>query len=223
MVLRHQDGKVCIKFKDSDAELLIPSFVNPLPAAKVLPGRVFVKEEAESFLNIIKKFRDTKGILVNTFTNLESHAPHAHSSDAEIPPVYSVGPQTVMKVVWIPMRPSRMFLCFGSMGSFDKDQVKENAHAQDHATHRFLWSLRRPPPIGRIPSPIGRITFPSDYDDHIEVLPKGFLDQTFGIGNVIGWAPQVAVSAHPFVGGFVFHCGWNSTLESLRHGVPVAP
>ncbi|KAM5580180.1 putative UDP-glucose flavonoid 3-O-glucosyltransferase 3 [Rosa sericea] len=232
--LRDQDGKDCTEFKNSDAELLISSFVNPLPVAKVLPGRVFVKEGAESFLNIIKRFRDTKGILVNTFTDLESHALHALSSEAEIPPVYPVGPllnlnsneshvdsdeakQKYDILKWLDDQPplSVVFLCFGSMGSFGEDQVKEIAHALEHAGHQFLWSLRRPPPTGRI-------AFPSDYDDHTGVLPKGFLDRTVGIGKVIGWAPQVAVLAHPSVGGFVSHCGWNSTLESVWHGVPVA-
>ncbi|KAL6144142.1 hypothetical protein ACLB2K_054837 [Fragaria x ananassa] len=231
--MRDQYNKDCTEFKDSDAELIIPSFFNPLPA-KVLPGRILVKDSAESFLNVIKRYRDTKGILVNTFTDLESHALHALSSDAEIPPVYPVGPllnlnsnessvdsDEVKKkndiLKWLDDQPplSVVFLCFGSMGSFDENQVREIANALEHAGHRFLWSLRRPPPTGKV-------AFPSDYYDHSGVLPEGFLDRTVGIGKVIGWAPQVAVLAHPSVGGFVSHCGWNSTLESLWHGVPVA-
>lgn len=39
---------------------------------------------------------------------------------------------------------------------------------------------------------------------------------------VCGWAPQVEVLAHGAIKGFVSHCGWNSILESIVYGVPIA-
>ncbi|KAJ9169209.1 hypothetical protein P3X46_017421 [Hevea brasiliensis] len=199
------------EFKDSDSELPVPSLVNPLPAR--LPP----------LLENARRYGEAKGIIVNTFLELESHAIESF----KIPPIYPVGPildvrsdgrsnhQEIMQ--WLDDQPlsSVVFLCFGSMGSFGEDQVKEIACALEHSGYRFLWSLRRPPPPGLLVSP-------SDYEDPQEVLPKGFLDRTTKIGRVMGWAPQVAVLAHPAIGGFVSHCGWNSVLESIWFGVPIA-
>ncbi|KAF3628835.1 hypothetical protein FXO38_28016 [Capsicum annuum] len=36
------------------------------------------------------------------------------------------------------------------------------------------------------------------------------------------WAPQLEILAHPSTGGFMSHCGWNSCIESISMGVPIA-
>uniref|UniRef100_A0A5B6YPL1 Glycosyltransferase n=1 Tax=Davidia involucrata TaxID=16924 RepID=A0A5B6YPL1_DAVIN len=225
-------------FKDSalEAKLFVPSFSNPVPA-KVLPSVVLDKEGGgcAMFLANARRFRETKGIMINTFAELESHAIKSLSASASAsaaadgtttPPVHPVGPilsmikeegdaNAMMIMRWLDYQPpsSVVFLCFGSMGSFSEEQVKEIARALESSGHRFLWSLRRPPPKG------SKIELPQDYSNPEEVLPEGFSER---MGKVIGWAPQVAVLSHPAVGGFVSHCGWNSMLESIWCGVPVA-
>ncbi|KAF8041587.1 hypothetical protein BT93_A0243 [Corymbia citriodora subsp. variegata] len=213
------------RLEGTDAELDFPCFANPLPAAKFLPAEMFMKEYCPMLSDEARKFRESKGILVNTFAELEPRAVEALAG-LGAPVVYPVGPILNIEVEskkgfeildWLHQQPdaSVVFLCFGSHGSFDEDQVKEIACALERSRCRFLWSLRQPPAKGKSEAPC-------DYVDPKEVLPEGFIDRTAGVGTVIGWAPQVAILAHRAIGGFVSHCGWNSTLESVWFGVPIA-
>ncbi|AET00307.2 UDP-glucose flavonoid 3-O-glucosyltransferase [Medicago truncatula] len=213
-------------------ELAIRGFANSVPS-NTLPSSVLRKEWESFFMSYAKGLKNADAIIVNSFEELESYAVHSFVSHPDLAglPIYPVGPILNPKpktksaidsddiVKWLDDQPpsSEVFLCFGSRGFFDEDQVKEIALAVENTGVRFVWSLRKPPPKDTMNAP-------SDYtlSDLSSVLPEGFLDRTAEIGRVIGWAPQTHILAHPATGGFVSHCGWNSTLENIYFGVPVA-
>jgi hypothetical protein len=212
---------------DSNTQFKVPGFVNPVPIG-VFPRTVLNKDTMASIIGMFRNFRETKGILINTFDELEYNSIRS-LSDIKSPIPYHVGPLLNLKshgqenndkyseiMNWLDNQPqtSVVFLCFGSLGTFGEIQIKEIALALERSGHRFLWSLRQPT------STAGKI--PGEYENLDEVLPQDFLNRTAEIGKIIGWAPQVAVLAHPAVGGFVSHCGWNSILESIWFGVPIA-
>ncbi|KAG2317439.1 hypothetical protein Bca4012_068336 [Brassica carinata] len=216
------------ELKDSDTELEVPCLTRSLPA-KCFPSVLLNKEWLPVFLRQARRFHETKGFLVNTFAELEPQAMNFLSSgENNLPTVYAVVPVLSVKnnglesaedketeiLRWLDDQPDRsvVFLCFGSMGGFSEDQAKEIAIALERSGHRFIWCLRRAAPMGP----------PEEFTNLEEILPEGFLDRTSDIGKIIGWAPQRAVLASPAVGGFVSHCGWNSILESLWFGVPIA-
>ncbi|KAI8558706.1 hypothetical protein RHMOL_Rhmol04G0117800 [Rhododendron molle] len=75
------------ELKDSDAELEVPVFVNAVPA-KVLPSMVLSEEEGSTFfMEISKRLRETEGIMVNTFEELESYAVKCLAKDDKVPPL----------------------------------------------------------------------------------------------------------------------------------------
>ncbi|CAK8538710.1 unnamed protein product [Lathyrus sativus] len=214
-------------------ELAVPSFVNSVPVNS-FPSSVLHKERESFFMSYVGGLKKPNGIIVNSFEELESHAVQSffsHPDLAGLPTIYPVGPllnpQPKTKgtvdsddiIKWLDDQPpsSVVFLCFGTRGSFYADQIQEIAHAIENSGVRFLWSLCKPSLKGVMP-------VPSNYplSDLVSLLPEGFLNRTAEIGKVVGWTPQTQILAHQAIGGFVSHCGWNSILESIYFGVPIA-
>jgi len=99
-------------------------------------------------------------------------------------------------------RESVAYVCFGSGCSIlSHDQLREIASGLESSCHPFIWVL----PM-----------------DGTRWLPQGFKER---LGEkcliITGWAPQLQILKHPSVGGFVTHCGWNSTIEGVSTGVPM--
>ncbi|KAJ4847074.1 hypothetical protein Tsubulata_044155, partial [Turnera subulata] len=108
---------------------------------------------------------------------------------------------------------SVLYISFGSAARLAPEQLMEIAHGLEAANQPFVWV-------------IGKIFKSTEKDQESQEtwLPDGFEErmQEAKKGLIIrGWAPQLLILEHVSVGGFLTHCGWNSTLEGVSAGVPM--
>jgi hydroquinone glucosyltransferase len=173
------------------------------------------------------------GFIVHTLDAMEHETLEALkdlSDKGVYPPAYAVGPflrpytdksaeHHCMR--WLDGQPdgSVLYVCFGSGGTLSSTQTAELAAGLEASGQRFLWVVRLPSDKDSCGAYFG----PGDHaDDPLSYLPEGFTERTRGTGLVVPqWAPQVEILEHRAVGGFLSHCGWNSSLETVSSGVPV--
>ncbi|RLN33574.1 hypothetical protein C2845_PM03G19970 [Panicum miliaceum] len=219
------------EFAEMDGAADIPGLPPVPPLCLPTPVMERARPECAWYAYHGRRFADADGIVVNTAAELERGALSAIAAGrctlgGPAPALYPIGPVISFPppaepphdcVRWLEAQTpaSVVFLCFGSGGFFTAPQAHEVARGLERSGHRFLWVLRGPPAAGS--------RQPTDAD-LAELLPEGFLERTRDRGLV--WpttAPQKEILARAAVGGFVTHCGWNSILESLWCGVPMAP
>uniref|UniRef100_A0A5B7A2E3 Glycosyltransferase n=1 Tax=Davidia involucrata TaxID=16924 RepID=A0A5B7A2E3_DAVIN len=111
-------------------------------------------------------------------------------------------------IKWLDSQPPKsvIYISFGSLAVMTKEQLMEFWHGFVNSGKRFLWVVRPDSVAG---------------EDWQSQIPAELSEGTEERGYIVGWAPQEEVLAHPAVGGFLTHSGWNSTLESVFEGVPM--
>lgn len=104
---------------------------------------------------------------------------------------------------------SVLYVSFGSLARLPHEQLKEIAYGLEASDQSFIWVVGK-----TLNSSNGSENLLVDgFEERMKEKNKGLI--------IRGWAPQLLILEHGAVGGFLTHCGWNSTLEGVSVGVPM--
>ncbi|CAI9762097.1 unnamed protein product [Fraxinus pennsylvanica] len=195
-----------------------------------LPEQIFQKkklpesmrEKSDNYKGLVEKILQVEGsaqgILVNSFQDLEPWYVEEYKKIVK-KNLWCIGPVSLSNnkasinehpsMMWLDsMKPrSVIYACFGSLCRISFEQLKEIGLGLEASNFPFIWIIR-------------------GHESSAEVekwlAEDKFEERVKGRGLVIrGWAPQVLILSHSSIGGFLTHCGWNSTLEGVCAGVPM--
>ncbi|KAK4481112.1 hypothetical protein RD792_011983 [Penstemon davidsonii] len=103
---------------------------------------------------------------------------------------------------------SVIYACLGSLSRLSTAQFIELALGLEESSHPFILVVKT---SGGNSEEIEKWILEEEFEERIK--ERGLL--------IRGWAPQVLILSHSAVGGFLTHCGWNSTLEGICSGLPM--
>ncbi|XP_006838761.2 UDP-glycosyltransferase 87A2 [Amborella trichopoda] len=173
------------------------------------------REEAQQrarCLQFFQQFQQVNFILIYSFYELES--PTIDALHALLPRghIFPVGPLIPLPQEnefktnarpevdcssWLDSQPhgSTLYVSLGSLVTVPDRQMMELAFGLIESEIRFIWVARDP--------------------------TRNLRDMCKDNGLVVTWCSQSKVLRHPSIGGFLTHCGWNSTMEAVLAGVPM--
>lgn len=199
-----------------------------------IPGQFSAPaKEAPSLIYPLLNLSNVAGMLVVTYEELEgeelleairTYLPHMTTKPGSkvakfLPigplvhiPSYSASSKTggcqSRALEWLDKQPasSVLYVAFGTMANIPAPLIFELARGLELSGVPFLWVVRHSNPN----------------TDLSKIFPPGFMDSVKARGFLeTEWAPQLQILRHPSTGGFISHCGWNSSIETISSGVPV--
>lgn len=171
--------------------------------------------------------KNGSAIILNTFSELEPNVLQALSN--YLPPIYTMGPLQLLEnqidgvslkaletnlwkqdnscVDWLDSKEANsvVYVNFGSITVITNEQLVEFAWGLANSKQNFLWVIRSDLVSG----------------ESVINLPPDMVEETKERCLFVNWCDQELVLSHPSIGGFLSHCGWNSTIESIINGVPM--
>ncbi|CAK8533440.1 unnamed protein product [Lathyrus sativus] len=197
---------------------------------KDLPDFIRIIDPNNSLLEFINEAAEralrASAMIFNTSNELESDVLNVLST--VLPCVYAIGPLSSLLyqspqndlaslstnlwkednkcLDWLESKEpgSVVYVNFGSMTVMTPEKLLEFAWGLANSKQSFLWIIRPDLVIG------GSVFLSSE-----------FMNEIKDRGLIAGWCPQEQALSHPSIGGFLTHCGWNSTTESICAGVPM--
>ncbi|KAL5546035.1 hypothetical protein UlMin_005722 [Ulmus minor] len=221
-------SKVHEKVSSETEFFVIPGLPDPIEINKSqLPGPL-TSNLKDFGMEMLAAEMESYGVIMNTFEELEpayvqgykkvkkdkvwcvgpvSLCNKNHSDKAQRGNKSSIDEDQCLKWLdsWNPS--SVVYASLGSMCNVLPSQLIELGLGLEASNKPFIWVMRGG----------------SKYEQVQKwIVDDGFEERIKGRGLLIrGWAPQVLILSHPSVGGFLTHCGWNSTLEGISAGLPM--
>ena len=217
---------------DAEIHLRLPGFKMPFTLNKADFLEFALKGDKDDpiyriFLESVEADSNSFGVLVNSFEGIEGE--YVAALEALHPPkklkAWLVGPVQLYDsesnsgshvennsscpyLKWLDGKQGGsgsggvMYVSFGTQAHLPARQLDEIAYGLEMAGYPFIWVVR------------SKTWVPPE--EWLETVTK---DQR---GLVVrDWLDQRSILSHPAIGGFLSHCGWNATMESLTVGSPL--
>ncbi|KAH7278673.1 hypothetical protein KP509_38G051900 [Ceratopteris richardii] len=149
----------------------------------------------------MERINESACLVINTIADLKQmHRPISKSFLSQgVDTGLSLADEDETCLQWLNLHQPRsvLYISLGSLITIETQSALEIAMALEACNVPFLWVLR-------------------SSDTH-----TGLPLRDSHLGKIVQWTSQLKVLSHEAIGGFLTHCGWNSVLESISHGVPI--